>query len=327
MSKALVIGGSGFIGMHCLRLLTGRGTYERIISVDLIEPHERLAGVEYKVHDARNPLPEEWSDKDTVIYNLAALRTYPGHADAEYLATNVGTTERVIELARKTGVQTILFTSTMSVYPTGNSRHAEDSRIAPDNIYGASKLVAEEHHQTWLAEDPSRRLVVCRPAVIFGFRDNGNFTRLSNALKRRYFVFAGGQTVIKSAGYVGDLAESFEFALGHRQLSETGCIVYNFAYPERLTIGEIVAAFCKVCGYPKPLLTLPRPLLEVLALPFEGLNAIGVKNPIHRKRIGKLCEATDILPQWLQDEGFEFSTNLETALAQWQAECSPLQLY
>lgn len=321
MSKnALVIGGSGFIGMHLLRALKRDGRYDKVISIDVAPPHERIDGFVYELHDARQALPDHLSDADTEVYNLPALRTFPGHTDAEYFETNVGTTRRTIELAERTGAKTILFTSTMSVYQTGDSPKTEVSSIEPGNAYGASKVEGEALHRRWLAGSPDRRLVVCRPAVIFGYRDGGNFTRLANALRGRYFVFVGRKDTIKSAGYVVDLVESFLFALD--KIAATGAqeILYNFADPERLTIERIVDAFCQVGGFHRPRVVLRPPLLRAAAVPFELLNSVGITNPIHRKRLSKLYESTNIVPAWLEANGFPFRTNIVSALEQWRRD-------
>ncbi|HET7413109.1 MAG TPA: NAD(P)-dependent oxidoreductase [Pararhizobium sp.] len=320
--NALVVGGSGFIGMHLLRALKQDGRYAKVVSVDIAPPSERIDGVVYETHDARRSLPLHLADPQTDIYNLPALRTFPGHPDDEYFETNLGTTERVIELAEAAGARTIVFTSTMSVYATGDERKTEDSPIDPGNAYGASKVQGEAAHREWLARSPDRKLVICRPAVIFGYLDNGNFTRLANALRRRYFVFVGRKDTIKSAGYVGDLVDSFLFALDTMEKTGEREILYNFAYPERLTIGRIVQAFCKVGGYHEPRLVVPPKILGLAALPFEALNAVGIENPIHRKRLQKLYEGTNIIPQWLEDNRFEFRTDIESALAEWKAESS-----
>lgn len=318
--NALVIGGSGFIGMHTLRALKRDGRYAKVVSLDIAPPTERIDGFDYVTHDCRQPIPTELADAETEIYNLPALRTFPGHPDAEYFETNYGTSERIIDLAEAVGAKTILFTSTMSVYATGDAPKTEDSPIDPGNAYGASKVKGETLHKEWLAGSPDRRLVICRPAVIFGYRDNGNFTRLANALRGRYFVFVGRDDTIKSAGYVTDLADTFLFALDKLDATGGREILYNFAYPERLTIKRIADAFCEVGGYPRARLVLPPWLLNAAALPFEALNAIGLKNPIHRKRLTKLYESTNIVPKWLEDNQFPFRTDIVSALAEWKSE-------
>lgn len=318
--RALVIGGSGFIGMHTLRALKRDGRYAKVVSLDIAEPTERIEGFDYMTHDCRRTIPTGLADAETDIYNLPALRTFPGHPDDEYFETNYGTSERIIDLAEATGVRTIIFTSTMSVYATGDEPKTEESPIKPSNAYGASKVQGEALHRQWLAGAPDRQLVICRPAVIFGYRDNGNFTRLANALRGGYFVFVGRTDTIKSAGYVTDLADTFLFALDRLTGNGNREVLYNFAYPERLTIRRVVDAFCQVGGYPRVRMVLPPWLLNAAALPFEALNAVGIKNPIHRKRLQKLYESTNIVPKWLEDAKFPFRTDIVSALEEWKAE-------
>lgn len=319
--NALIIGGSGFIGMHTLRALKRDGRYAKVVSVDITEPRERIDGFDYIIHDCRTTLPTTLADADTQIYNLPALRTFPGHPDADYFETNYGTSERIIDLAEAVGAKTIIFTSTMSVYATGDAPKTENSPIDPGNAYGASKVKGEALHRQWLAAAAGRQLVICRPAVIFGYRDAGNFTRLANALRGRYFAFVGRKDTIKSAGYVTDLADSFLFVLDKLNQTSKSEILYNFSYPERLSIERIVSAFCEVGGYHRPRLILPPWFLALAALPFEALNGIGIRNPIHRKRLTKLYDSTNIVPKWLEDNKFPFRTNIVSALSEWRDEC------
>ncbi len=314
MKNVLVIGGSGFIGSHFLRMLTTQPGPPRITSVDIKAPAQRLPGVTYIAQDVRTALPVELADFETVIFHLAGLRTFPGHSDAEYFDTNVETTRNVLALAEAAGCNSIVFTSTMAVYPTGEPAQNESSRLEPASAYGRSKVVAETMLDSWLEAAPQRKLVICRPAVIFGAGDNGNFTRLANALRGRYFIFVGRRDTIKSAGYVVDLTKSFLFALAKTERRT----VYNFAYPERLTIALIVAEFCTVGGFNSPKLLLPKSILTCAAIIFEILQMLGIKNSINRARLRKLNESTNIVPQWLIDQGFVFESSLQTALIEWR---------
>ena len=312
----IVMGGSGFIGGHLLKHLVSTRRHRRLISIDIAPPPERLEGVDYVTADLCDELDPGLGATGSVVYSLAAHRNYPGHPDQDYYVNNVVSSQRIIDFAETTGAQAIVFTSTMSVYGPGEEPKTEKSALNPVNPYGASKMIAETLHRGWRERDATRKLVICRPAVIFGYRDDGNYTRLARALQKRMFVYAGRSDTVKSAGYVGDLVESFTFALDHGKND----ILYNFAYPYPYTIKEIVEAFEQVAGFSRPWGVMPVAMLNAAAIPFEAANALGFRNSIHRQRIRKLYEDTHIVPEWLTENGFVFSTDLPAALRRWREE-------
>jgi len=313
MTKAIVLGGSGFIGTHLTRHLSQRKVHQEILSLDKNPPHERIPGVIYATADLTAPIPTHYGSGGATIYNLVAERDYPSHQDATYYNVNVISTQRAIDFAESTNAKTIVFTSTMSVYGDDEQPKTEGSSLSPGNPYGNSKRICEILHQSWLRRTENTQLIICRPAVIFGHYDRGNYTRLASALRRGFFVFVGRKDTIKSAGYVGDLVRSFTFCVGRPERE----IVYNFSYPRAYTIAEITDALCRVGGFKKPRLVLPLFALNLAALPFEAIDRVGLRNPIHRDRLVKLYKSTHIVPSWLTDKGFEFETDLELALAKW----------
>lgn len=311
----IVVGGSGFIGRHLLRRLTSSHRHKSVVSIDIAEPKERLPGVTYIQADARKPLQAEWGGAGSTIYHLAAVCTFPGYDVADYYETNITTSQRVIDFAEVTKAGMIVFTSSMAVYGPSEKGRIETSAVRPANAYGHSKLLAEELLNSWRRRNPEAKLVVVRPAVIFGEGEGGNYTRLARALARGYFVYVGRKNTIKSCGYVEDLIESLFFAIDNPERS----ILYNFAYPHPYKLREIVESFCHLAGFRKPTLSLPAFLISAAALPFEVLNAIGLRNGIHRDRIRKLHESTHITPKWLMENGFLFKTTLEVALERWRS--------
>src|SRR5690606_26162157 len=131
-----------------------------------------------------------------------------------------------------------------------------------------------------------------------------------------YFFYIGRRNTIKSCGYVGDFIDSMCFALDRPERS----ILYNFAYPTRHTIEEIVEAFRLGAAHGAPKLTVPGGLAPAAPRPFRGLAGVGVKSPIHRDRVRKLYESTNIVPAWLTGTDFVFRTDLESGLRSWQAQ-------
>lgn len=313
MALAIVFGGSGFIGAHLLKRLVRGSEFDQIMSLDIEEPKQRLENVTYAIQDIRQQIEIKIDVANAVIFSLAALRNYPGHSDAEYTETNLVGAQNVIRFAERISASKIVFTSTMSLYPVGEDEKIEATPPQPINIYGQTKLAAEQDHLAWADRNSNVQLVISRPAVIFGQHDDGNFTRLADALKKGYFVYPGRRDTIKANGHVTDLVESFFFALRHPDRQ----IVYNFAYPTAATIKDIVTSMSEIGNYRRAPLRIPLKLMLLAALPFEFLNLIGLKNSINRKRILKLVDSTHIVPKWLIDQGFEWSSDLHGGLAQW----------
>ncbi|MCP9626318.1 NAD-dependent epimerase/dehydratase family protein [Rhodopseudomonas palustris] len=310
---AIVFGGAGFIGGHLLAQLAASGRYDRLVSYDIAPAKAAAPKVEYIIGDVREPIVIPGHLDGADIYNLAAVHTTPGHQDWEYFWTNVNGAINICAFARAIGTRFMLFTSSISVYGPTEDAVDEAAPPAPVSAYGRSKLQAEGIHRTWREGADDRQLVVVRPAVIFGPGEGGNFTRLARLLSRGHFVYPGRRDTIKSCCYVGELVRSMEFArnLGRREFT------YNMSYPARTTTEQICAAFAKVAGFNEPQLLVPWSLMKAGGLAFELLGAVGIKTSINRERIAKLIKSTNIIPNALMSEGYEFETTLSDALTQW----------
>lgn len=314
-SEVIVFGGAGFIGTHLLQSLVASKKYARVVSVDIGEPRASVAGAEYIHHDVRTLIDRKiGGGPSTLIYNLAAVHVTPGHPEGDYYCTNVLGAANVCRFAQDVGCENIIFTSSISVYGPSEDQLDEDSPPQPVSAYGRSKLSAEAIHQLWQAAAPSRRLTVVRPAVVYGLYERGNFTRLSRLLVRGAFIYPGRTDSIKSCGYVKDLISSMQFMADRNQ----GTLTYNFCYERRTRIDEICAAFCQVAGYRVPRLKTPIWFMNLAVLPFELLQAIGIKTGINRDRIKKLWFSTNIFPKRLVASGYKYEYDLVTSLADWK---------
>jgi len=315
MPIIVIFGGSGFIGSHLIKQLATSGNY-KVVSVDRREPQVREPDVEYILQDVRDLKDLSIEGKIDRIYNLAAVHTTPGHPTHEYYDTNISGASEITAFARRNGVTEIIFTSSISVYGPGEDEKRETTAPAPVSAYGWSKLLAERIHQAWLREDERHRLVIVRPAVVFGPRENGNFTRLARMLKKGVFVYPGRRDTIKACIYVEDLLRAIEFAR-----AETAAMkIFNGAYPNKYTIEDIVQAFraehfrnVKTFVFPKQLMMM----VAGVARPFAA-SGLG----IHPERILKLVRSTDIAPGWLQAKEYTGFEDLNAALRHWSEATS-----
>ncbi len=312
---AVVFGGAGFIGSHLVASLTSAGA--SVLVADLHEPAELPPGARFAIADVRKPIELEPDTPEPLVFNLAAVHRTPGHPDHEYFETNVAGARNVTEFCARHAVSSLWFTSSIAVYGPTEEPRMEASPLTPASAYGKSKLEAEEIHHRWVGEAGGRRLVVVRPAAVFGPGENGNFTRLARGLRKGFFLYPGRKDTLKACGYVDDLIGSLYFM----RAAADPAVTYNYAYPEPPTLEAICAAFHDAGGLPRPRGTIPAgPMLAVARL----LSALGLKT-FDPDRVRKLVASTNIQAHELSQRGFEYETDLSSAIARWRAANPPGQ--
>lgn len=323
MVSAFLFGGSGYIGKNLLTGLLNELDFD-IIHVCDIRP---LNGFEkdidegkvlYHKIDIRKPISLDFSKADVEkswIFNLAAIHREPGHEYNEYFDTNIPGAKHISQFAESTGIKNIFFTSSIAPYGKSLYERRESSPLYPETAYGISKALAEKIHQIWLAKDEGRRLIIVRPSVIFGPKDPGNVFRMIRALSKGTFVLPNGGNIIKAYGYIYGLVESILFTIRrHERL-----IVYNYAENPVVPLKDMVKIAKKELGYNKPTIKLSVKVLAFIAfLVQKGYMVIGRTSDIHPVRVKKAGFPTNIKPQFLIDEGFEFKYDFQNALRHWK---------
>jgi len=320
-----IFGGEGFIGRHLAEWARtcgiAEGVERRVVSVDL-EESDRNEGADriFIKGDVRQPLSiiDPRLSSPSIIYNLAAVHRTPGHPVHEYFETNLKGAENVCDFARRNGVRTIVFTSSIAPYGASEPLKTEDTLPLPNTPYGISKLVAEHIHRTWQAERPDeRRLVIVRPGVVFGHGEGGNMTRLYWAMRKRRFVFPGRTDTIKACIYVKDVARLLaEMA----ERPEPGVFLYNLTYEPAPTIREICATYADVTGVPMPSLVVPGALLKAAAVGLSSMHGLFGES-FHPDRVNKLMVSNNISGKKLMDDGYKLSFTLEEAVRDWWKVC------
>jgi len=310
----IIFGGSGFIGNHLIREFKKR-SINNIVIADIVKPVDKIYDkINYVYCDVRKEIPTDIISNPAFVINLAAIHRTPGHADHEYLDTNISGAKNVVDFCERTGSTTLWFTSSISVYGPSEAPQYETSELKPESAYGHSKLQAEMIHRAWWGKDPQKRkLLIARPGVVFGSGERGNFTRLAKALKRGFFVYPGRKDTIKACGYVEDLISSFFFM----DEQPDRYILYNYCYPKPYTIKEICDAFVKVAKLHRPIATIPLSMMVNVSKIFQFLDSMGLKNGIHPARMYKLTRSTHIVPDELIRRRYPYQTDLEEGVRRW----------
>jgi nucleoside-diphosphate-sugar epimerase len=157
MRKALVTGGTGFLGSYLVPLL--RETCQ-VVAIDRDDLDLRDVAATRRVIAREHP---------QLVCHLAALcGAAPSREDPpDYYAVNTLGTVHVLEACRRAGVGRFLFTSSLTVHGSSPDPVDEDSAFAPRHPYAASKVGAE-----FAVRDYSRhfgiRSIILRPTLVVG---------------------------------------------------------------------------------------------------------------------------------------------------------------
>jgi nucleoside-diphosphate-sugar epimerase len=320
----LIFGGAGFIGTHLAKYIFSINTEEKVYSYDI----NNKVSNNFINLDVREPISLDIQNlSNSIIYNLAAVHTTPGHQDHEYFETNMLGAESICNFARKSSINTIVFTSSIAPYGPSEDLKEETTVPMPNTPYGISKLTAEYIHKVWQAEDPTnRKLIIVRPGVVFGQHEGGNFTRLYQSLRKGFFFYPGRKDTTKAAVYVKDVVRIlFESSI----TQSTGAVTYNLTYSPAPTIQEICEIMSKVTKVNEPRILVPASLLKVAAstLYYTG-NVLGKKiSGIHPDRVKKLMISTNISGEKLKRSPYKLQFSLYEAIEDWYNDCNKEGLF
>ncbi len=321
MKTAFLFGGSGYIGQYLITRFLELNSFEAYIVFDLIPPkyfNTLPNNVQFIAHDVRYPIPDfvnKINGPESWIFNLAAIHREPGHTANEYFDTNIKGAKNINDFAEKIGVMNIFFTSSIAPYGKSMVISTEDSELNPQTPYGISKKEAEEIHKKWRDNNSEKKLIIVRPSVIYGPNDIGNILRMIKAIKKGVFILPNGGHAIKAYGYVYGLVDSILFTMEKSDRE----IIYNYAEYPLLNLKEMTQEIKKELHYTKPTLSLPVGLLTVIAFVFQRINLIlGKKSDIHPVRVRKAGFPTNIKPQYLIENGFEFKYGFLKSLRHWK---------
>jgi nucleoside-diphosphate-sugar epimerase len=322
MKVAFLFGGSGYISYYIITRFLEQNKFNKYVIYDLNPPQyfdvlpENLT---YVFCDVRSPIPAFDQEIDTAeswVFNLAAVHREPGHKAHEYFDTNVNGAKHINEFVEKTGVLNLFFTSSIAPFGKSLDVSTENSSLYPETPYGISKSMAELIHKNWLGTNNKKRLIIVRPSVIYGPKDPGNIYRTIKALKKGVFVIPNGGNVIKAYGYVYGLVDSILFTMGKSDRE----ITYNYAEYPLLNLKEMTQEIKKELHFKRPTLSLPVAVLVLIASGIQILfKTVGKKSDIHPTRVRKAGFPTNIKPQYLIDNHFDFKYGFINSLRHWKS--------
>ena len=299
MAKILMTGGSGFIGGHF---------HSHINNIDLVNLDIRDQLPQYSSHSIRGDIRSEddvrramQNHEIKTIISLAAKHHDFGIGHDEYFDTNEEGTAVICKIAAEFGIKEIVFYSSVAVYGMREQVSTEKMNPEPDSPYGASKLAGEKVLEKWAQEDPTRKVLIIRPTLVFGANNMANMRNLIRQIDSGLYFHLGKAENVKSIAYVENLVAATLFLI---ERLKPGVSIYNYADEPQLStrqIGEVIAEELNK----KIRITVPKSLGILMGIPFDAIIKLTGKNlPISSARIKKLGTQTYHSAEKIFSEGF-----------------------
>ncbi len=256
LNRICVLGGSGFVGQHIVRLLAAQGLNVVVPTRHRERAREDLIVlptvdvVACNVHDPAQ-LAQRVAGMDAVINLVGVL--HGGHGENSFATAHVELARKVVAACRDAGVPRLLHMSALNA--------GAESRSVYLRTKGEAETVVRDSGLQW---------TIFRPSVMFGPGDG--FLNLFAGLLRRLPVMPLGSPQARfQPVYVEDVAATFVTSLDRLECHGRS---YDLCGPKVYTLRELVELVGQWIGKPRLVIGLSDRLSYLQAL---GLELLPVK--------------------------------------------------
>ena len=289
--RILVTGGAGYIGSHTCVALIEAG-YDVSVVDNLsngwrpaLDAVARLTGYRPRFHLAdcrdRAALDAVFAAEPVDgVFHFAALKAVAESVrdPLHYFDNNIGGTITLCLAMQAAGVDTLVFSSSATVYGIPQSVPvAESAPTAAVNPYGRSKLVTEELLREMQRAEPRMRIALLRYFNPGGAHVSGSIGECPHSVPNNLLpylsqvavgrlpcvrVFGGDYPTPDGTGvrdyiHVGDLARGHVAALqcltaANGKWSDGGVLTLNLGTGQGYSVRQLIAAFEEASGRPIP---------------------------------------------------------------------------
>ncbi len=240
--KILITGACGYVGSSLTPFLLQEG--HEITAIDTewfgnsLPTHEKLKFIK---NDVRYIDKDLFTDIDTIIH-LANIANDPGVELNPTLSweVNVLASQRLAEIAIKSGVKHIIYASSGSVYGVKEELEVtEDLELVPLSVYNKTKMVSE---RVFLSYKDQIKVHNIRPATVCGLSPRMRLDVSVNmltfqALKNKKITVFGGKQVRPNI-HIKDMIRVYDYFINHSESIEEGN--YNAGF-ENISILDIAS--------------------------------------------------------------------------------------
>lgn len=264
MTRFLVTGGAGFLGVNLARYLLKRGyevTSLDIADFDYPDVVGRVRVVSGDIRDAAS-VDMAMKDADVVVHAAAAL---PLYSKADIYTTDIGGTRLVLDTAHLHGIHRFIHISSTAVYgvPIHHPIH-EDDQLVGVGAYGEAKIAAEQLCLKFRAKGMC--ITVIRPKSFVGPERLGVFAMLYDWAREGHgFPMLGNGKNRYQLMDVADLCQAILLAATAEL--DIANQAFNIGAKEFTTMSEDYQAVLDEAGFGKKIRPIPA-TPAILALRF-----------------------------------------------------------
>ena len=246
--RALVTGGAGFVGSNVVDKLRAHGVRVRIF--DTIAPEFGTDAEFYQGTLLDLEALGAAMVRVNVVFHLAAVADVKDVFENPHYSENINVrgTINVLEAARRSGVERIVYGSTTWVYGDVTEKYVdEQTRLSPPaHLYTATKIVSEYYCQCYggLYDLP---YTILRYGIPYGPRARDGAVIpifVHKAMNGEPLTIAGDGSQFRQFVYVEDLAEGNVLALKSIAANK----IYNLDGAEKISIRQIAETTQKLVG-------------------------------------------------------------------------------
>lgn len=307
----LVTGGMGYIGSHtCVELLNAG---HQVVILDNLDNSDRsvqqrvekIAGkavtfVEADIRDRAAVEAAFAAHKIDAVIHFAGLKAVGESVQQplRYYDNNVSGSIVLFETMQKFGVETLVFSSSATVYGDPASVPiTEDFPLSATNAYGRSKLMIEEILRDLAVAQPAWRIALLRYFNPVGAHESGligetpsgipnnlvpYIAQVANGERAQLSVYGGDWPTADGTG-MRDYIHVVDLALGHvktldKLATASGVVTYNLGTGRGVSVLDMVRAFEQASGRPIPYQVVarrPGDIAKCFADPARARNELG----------------------------------------------------
>jgi dihydroflavonol-4-reductase len=215
-----------------------------------------------------------------IVYHLAAAQHEANVPDQRFWDVNVTGTRNLLEASVKAHVKRFIYGSTIGVYGSaGHGPIGDESPLQPENVYGVTKLAAENLVLAFQQKIP---VVIVRISETYGPGDH-RLLKLYKAIKKNVFFMIGSGKNLHHLIYIDDLIEGLFLATTAEE-AVGKILVLAGNWP--ITTNEMVTTIADHLGTPIRRFRAPLfPFLMLAAILEAVLRPLGIQPPLHRRRM------------------------------------------